>query len=442
MGSISSECSSGEATSSGLSSIVRVLRESIGEGRSRKVLRRPILIDRNTGLLRELQTAFVYRTQGQKARNTQVAYFRDLAFFDEWCKLKEATNLSWMRPELRVKKQKLALSPKEISDFSRWCTYPAKTIATALAHLDQKTQRLHTSSSVDTDTVNRRLRTASSYLQWITQEFIEGLLDLDTGSMLKAEKASQIIRNTFNQELRRNSKSKPPRSYSEEETEVLHQVLNSGKGLGRSDVRDRNRLIVRLLYESALRAGELLKLYCSDVVFDYRITGQFKTGVVLVRRRPNDPYDERENDPSVKAIPGPVPIPNSLAQELFDYIQGERRASIRKRVDSRDTPYLFINHSGPNVGRPMSQRNLNKILKTLGKVDGLPGWTTPHVMRHTHLTEHAELIFNNERDPIPFLISRGRWSPNSNTYNIYTERFWQKKAAEMTNIRDREIHRS
>jgi integrase len=114
----------------------------------------------------------------------------------------------------------------------------------------------------------------------------------------------------------------------------------------------KHRLIIMLLYESGMRAGELLNLKKSDVIFDdngaiIKVNG--KTGVRPIR--------------IVRC-----------AKYLKAY------------YDFCDSDKLF----------PFTHRALNKIIKTIAKRAGIKKKVYPHLFRHTRATHLAQYLTEPE----------------------------------------------
>jgi AraC-like DNA-binding protein len=110
---------------------VHVVAQKVGNGKSRRDVRRALLVDKFTGLLRELPTTYVSRHLGQKSLNTQIAVLYDLAFYFEWSRLKLGRSIEWICPEERVRRGQLALTSREINDLANWCQASAADLANA-----------------------------------------------------------------------------------------------------------------------------------------------------------------------------------------------------------------------------------------------------------------------------------------------------------------------
>lgn len=135
-------------------------------------------------------------------------------------------------------------------------------------------------------------------------------------------------------------------------------------------VRFRNYVIVRMLLDLGIRAGELLAILTTDCVFGSEAT-------VAIHRRPDNPQDTRSREASTKTLARTLGMGERLTEILHEWIV-LHRPKIRRKEDNL---FLFIDVW---KGAPLSQSSINKIFAKLRKkVGGLPARLTPHIMRHT-----------------------------------------------------------
>ena len=134
-------------------------------------------------------------------------------------------------------------------------------------------------------------------------------------------------------------------------------------------VRFRNYLIVRLLLDLGIRRGELLGLRVSDCTLATR-------GTITVHRRPDDPDDPRTVQPSTKTNSRALPLGGKLTDLLYEWI-AHHRAGIN---GARKHPFLIV---ACDDGRPLSLSSVNKLMRVLRRVPGLPESLSAHVLRHS-----------------------------------------------------------
>lgn len=187
--------------------------------------------------------------------------------------------------------------------------------------------------------------------------------------------------------------------------------------------RQRNEVLVRLLYETGMRRGEALGIKILDL--------DMFSQTVAIHRRGNDPDDRRLDEPNAKCAARTIPISEALLLRIQSYIATARRAE----VQARKHPYLFVSH-GRNAGRPMSLRTANYVFEQLQPLVGEE--LTPHTMRHTWNDRFSELVDRNtatktERSHAEEERVRSRlmgWSARSQMAAVYTRRHVEHKSRE------------
>jgi len=129
----------------------------------------------------------------------------------------------------------------------------------------------------------------------------------------------------------------------------------------------RDEFLINLLYESGMRIGEALGLWIEDFSIDGR--------KVEIKDR-----GELENGAELKSVNAPriIDISDSLINMFIDYIS-------EFHDDNVDTNHVFIKLSGENKYQPMSYPDVNSLFKRLDVKVGVHA--TPHMLRHTSLTE-------------------------------------------------------
>lgn len=425
-----------------LNSEVRVLVQRAGRGSHQRLIRRVFLFERASGLISELETAFIDHEYGFDAYNTQVAVLADLRFFKTWTILKAKQDESWTLPQLRAANNLMPLTEREVKDFGRWCQRCAGSLAEQVQSEPSNVVRLPGDDVVSTKYRNRRLRNVAAYLRWLIVSLSSQNEGTEAG-IVATEFRCRRVEKWFDKQLLKDPKAVRPRSLEPEESQALTHVLADETVFPQTDIGTRDRLIFELL-QQGLRAGELLKLRVTGVHDAFKIDLGRHIGVVSIERDPNAIDDERWHEPSVKTRPGLLPIPRRLAQALVAYVIDIRRPAVDARLRGKETPFLFVNHTGKHIGQPTSQRNLNRVVAKLKGKHGLPQTLSPHSLRHTHFTELYDDLRAKGRsdDQIrDLLIDRGRWGPNSTMPARYTARALMRESAAFVEDRDSKLHR-
>lgn len=132
----------------------------------------------------------------------------------------------------------------------------------------------------------------------------------------------------------------------------------------------RDRLLVRLLYESAIRVGEALALWVQDVdVADNKLH--------ICDRGP------LENGAEIKTVHAPraLDISAELIDEIVAYVGIAHTAEV-------ETNHLFIKRQGARAGQALTYSDVDSLFRRLRSRTGIA--VTPHILRHTMLTALAE----------------------------------------------------
>lgn len=422
-----------------LSTIIKIVVDRTtldNEGRPQAV-RRPFPLDRLTLCPIELHIAYAEAKYRKKAFNTQLTILADLIFYREWCLLRRNRDASWRTPEYRAALGQIPISKLEIQDLASWTQQTARSLAEARVRERGGSNVVTVSRGrpVKAATTNRRLRNLLNYLIWAL--CLGGDTQGDSVETISQAAAIEAyLRSNLESEYSAEPAYTRPRSLTEKELVAVRLVVKDANPAAFCGERD--SLIIQFLLEG-LRAGELLKIRTDQVTDNYEVSPDKVAGVVRVQRSPNCLLDERVREPAVKTLDGDLPISRRLATRALTYIRVQRRASVDLRSDGVEPPYLFVCHSGKNIGKPISQRNLNRIVATFRGKGQIPQTLIPHVLRHSHFTE-LEAISSKAGKPaeetLKTLVQRGRWAPNSTQPAYYTMRELDRQSAALVAERD------
>lgn len=206
----------------------------------------------------------------------------------------------------------------------------------------------------------------------------------------------------------------------EAQREQLRSVIIPGNPENpfQPELQHRNQAILELLYESGLRAGELLALKIRNIDFSQR------PATLTIQRTHDDPEDPRKQQPVQKTHGRVLELKESLAQLLDDWIL-KFRADRRCFPQARKHSFIFVNKSG----NPLSDRGFRKIFETLRTRHPVLGALTAHIFRHDWNDRWIEAtadqgvdIMTNRREQC---YAMG-WSTNSNMPERYARRAIRK----------------
>jgi integrase len=179
------------------------------------------------------------------------------------------------------------------------------------------------------------------------------------------------------------------------------------------ETRLRNWLMYQIARELGLRRSELLALYYVDV-----------SAVLNVRRRPNDPNDQRRQPAYVKRGERDMPTSRLLQAGVRAYFTTPPPRG-RRGVP---TPFLFVATAS---GAPLSVSSTDDVMKVLARAAGIShlSW---HTFRHTWAEEVAvDLLADRRGDDervLGLLRALGGWSSNSQTPTHYIQEALRREA--------------
>lgn len=156
----------------------------------------------------------------------------------------------------------------------------------------------------------------------------------------------------------------------------------------------RDRLLVWLLYESAIRVGESLALWVEDIdVAENRI-----------HIRDRGPL---ENDAEIKTVHAQraIDVSSDLIDEIVAYVGKVHTAEV-------ETNHLFIKLHGEQAGQAMTYPDVDSLFRRLRAKTAID--VTPHILRHSMLTKLAELGWQPEH-----LQERAGHASFQQTYQTY-----------------------
>src|SRR6266699_3044026 len=132
----------------------------------------------------------------------------------------------------------------------------------------------------------------------------------------------------------------------------------------------RDRLLIGLLYESAIRVGEALALWVQDVD-------------VAENKLHICDRGELENGAEIKTVHSPrsLDVSADLIDEIVAYVGVAHTASV-------ETNHLFIKRQGKRAGQALTYADVDSLFRRLRSRTGIA--VTPHILRHTMLTALAE----------------------------------------------------
>jgi integrase len=278
---------------------------------------------------------------------------------------------------------------------------------------------------------NTYISYAAQYLRWIADEVITDSSRPDVRAMIDMQDRR------FKEKLLPKAGSKSAKNQRnwkkhlpENAREQLHALWNDPfVGLFRAadrGARLRTVVMLRILYETGMRRGELLSLKLKNVLDS--AGGQIAR--LVIERNHGDSFDTRINQPVPKTRGRIVPITAGLERQLTEYI-AEYRADV-PRVGFHEEDFIFVTHRNKrSQGTPLSISAFDQAITELKKSFCALATLHPHLLRHdwnyrfSLQCDEAKWAPEKERTAREILMG---WAEGSESALVYNLRHTQEQA--------------
>ncbi|WP_223542569.1 site-specific integrase [Pseudomonas sp. BF-RE-26] len=289
-------------------------------------------------------------------------------------------------------------------------------------------------SVISTPKYNTYVAYAATYLRWLAQEVITDANTHEVRDAINAQNSMLLAKK------RRKAGSKSARERrvltiklcteaNNQLLDLFDQPFDRVQQPQDFGPRLRNVLMLRVLYETGMRLGELLSLKLKNFIE----AGGGDSAYLEVERNHGDMLDTRLHQPVAKTLGRRVPISQSLEEQLNFYINSWR-ADVPK-VNFLDESYIFVVHRGgrsqgqalPKTAFATGLTNLKKFFSSLKSVH-------PHLLRHdwnyrfSKLADSEGMSFEEERTLREQLMG---WVPGSSMSTPYNRRHIEEKSHEI-----------
>ncbi len=236
--------------------------------------------------------------------------------------------------------------------------------------------------NISTGKGNTYIRYTDEYLRWLADEVItdtnspniRSAIDLQSRQLLDnvSSKAGSVSARA-QQTLKKHLSTKAREQLIDLWANPLRKVYRSSD----EGSRIRNIVMLRVLYETGMRRGELLSLKLRHFA-----EGSGGEGPrLLIERNHNDEYDSRANQPVAKTRGRIVPITVDAERQLMDYISIHRAEVPRVGFSAED--FIFVTHrAGRGQGKPLSISTFDQVLQNLKITFPDISAIHPHLLRH------------------------------------------------------------
>ncbi|SDU67956.1 site-specific integrase [Pseudomonas mandelii] len=272
---------------------------------------------------------------------------------------------------------------------------------------------------------------AAGYIRWLTHEVITDSNTHEVRDAVEAqntmllEKKKRKVGSKAAREQRIVSLSLPNETRSrlldlfDQPFEGVRQAQNFGHRL-------RNILMLRVLYETGMRFGELLSLKLKHLIEASGIDSAY----LDIERNHHDEFDARLHQPVAKTQGRRVPISENLEEQLINY-RDNWRAEVPHVGFSEETFIFIVHRGGRSQGQALPKTAFSTGLTNLKQMFGALKPLHPHLLRHDwnyRFSKHADregMSFEEERTLREQLMG---WVPGSHMSTRYNRRHIEEKS--------------
>lgn len=176
------------------------------------------------------------------------------------------------------------------------------------------------------------------------------------------------------------------KTLSKKQTETIYRAA--------TNIRD--KFLIRLLFETGLRIGEVLSLFIEDFIYDHNKGHKIK----LTNR------GELTNGAKLKTGEREIYVSQEL-MDLFDDYEYEVLDELEI-----DTNFVFVKLRGENKGQALEYQDISALFKRIKQKTGID--VHAHLLRHTHAT-----IYYRQTKDIKQVQERLGHSQIQTTMNMY-----------------------
>ncbi|HDS1756044.1 site-specific integrase [Pseudomonas sp. M5] len=276
------------------------------------------------------------------------------------------------------------------------------------------------------------------YIDWLTDELLPNR-NSPHMRMLVEEQSRQLNSKTRKQtasRARQNQKILSTNISSTERTQLLilfessldshHSAHLRHDSHAKKGVQLRNIVMLRILYETGMRRGELLSLKLKNFVEASGGEGAY----LSIERNHDDEFDRRANQPVAKTLGRDVAISEDLESQIMKYIT-QYRAELNNVGLNPDSFIFCVHRSGKTQGTPITVNGFNSALNQLKNKHPALGKCQPHAFRHDwnyRFSQKADDLGMSETEEIEAREQQMGWVPASSMAKVYNQRHRREKA--------------
>ncbi len=370
-----------------------------------------LLLDReNNSLPCFYPSAFISRhIRSRSTHETQKAYLNSIRKLLEWAKVRN------INIEDRILSQKF-ISVDELDDLAN----------NLRLKIGSKTGEV-----ISQIKFNTHISYVTKYINWLVYELLVNPDNENVDNFISR------LQNVLSSQVSKKTGSKTARAQQilgKRLTDQMEVVLsnlfadpfqNLLRGTDRGS-RLRNVLMLRILYETGMRRGELLALKLKN----YKEGTAGDPPSLVIERNHHDEFDTRINQPVAKTNGRLLLISSELNGMIKRYLYDYRGELPLVGFDDED--FIFVNHrTGPKQGQPLTISSFDSAMDDLrGKFTALNG-LHPHLLRHHWNWRFSQIAradgYTDASDMLDRCYLMG-WAHNSESAKIYNLKFIMEDA--------------
>ena len=276
-----------------------------------------------------------------------------------------------------------------------------------------------------------RLTHIGKYVKWLADTLLSSAKDQQTTRAIQAMQKGLESRRPANKGRNQEAREK---GLTRQQVAVLLEVVRPGSDANPFEslaIQVRNELMILVLLHLGIRGGELLNLRTSSEDIDWT------NNQIVIARRADEKSDPRVDQPLVKTLDRRLPMKDTLAQKIRQYILNHRK----KVPGARKNNYLFVTHkSGATQGQPISRSGYMKVINLIASASPELACLHGHDLRHTWNHDFSEVMDQKQRqgETSPEQQKEQEemrsylqgWKKGSKTSATYNKRFIEAKARE------------
>lgn len=271
---------------------------------------------------------------------------------------------------------------------------------------------------------NTYITYAAGYLHWLAQELITECNTPEVREALATQNTMLLRkkRRKTGSSSAREQRVVSMRLSDETRNQLLNLFNHPFDGLRKKQdfgPRLRNVVMLRVLYETGMRAGELLSLKLRSISEAVGDTSAY----LDIERNHHDAIDTRLHQPVAKTLGRKVPISEHLEEQLRDY-RDNWRANTPRTGFSEENFIFIVHRGGQSQGRALPIKTFDSGLAYLRQSFSALSQLHPHLLRHdwnyrfSIIADRENLSFDEECTLREQLMGWVPGSPMSRSYNL------------------------